>query len=148
MTPLIDVAFQLIIFFILAGSFASLDVVHLMVPTLYGDRPIEVMRLPDKVVINVPPYSPAEATARPGEARAWLLSGLAIRPGDTGGLLRRLQRERQSFAASAGGGRDLQVEVRADRSIDFSDVAPVLSAVAQAGFQRVHYVAYASDDDR
>jgi hypothetical protein len=142
MTPLIDVTVLVISFFILAGTFASLDAVGLTVPTVHGNRPVEVIRRGDKLVINVPPLvRPAGAAAAnavqagAAEARSYVIGGEIIRPGDTATLIDRLKQEREFLAgkmSSAAAARQVQVEVRA--------------AVGQAGFAQVHYVAYGSPD--
>ena len=149
MTPLIDVTVLVISFFILAGTFASLDAIQLTVPTVHGNRPVEVMRQGDKLVINVPPLARISGAAgQPSEARSYVVSGEMIRPGDTARLVERLKLERKVLSDGRAGAAGVQVEVRADKSVEFTEIAPVLAAVGQAGFGRVHYVAYGSSDGK
>jgi len=155
MTPLIDVTFLLMVFFILAGSFASLDAVRLAVPKLYDTAVLDELKLANKAVINIPPHSleqVKEDGKLQGKAASWQLSTARIRPGDTTRLVSELRAARADFAdrkAKDPGLADteFQVEVRADRGVYYSEVTPVLSAITQAGFARVHYVAYTSMDE-
>ena len=147
MTPLIDVTVLVISFFILAGTFASLDAIQLTVPTVHGNQPVQITRMGDKLVINVPPRAHSAAgAAQVAEARSYIIGGAIISPGDTGTLIDRLKQEREILASARSGGPNatVPVEVRADKNVDFMEIAPVLSAVGQAGFSQVHYVAYGS----
>ncbi|MFW6145973.1 MAG: ExbD/TolR family protein [Planctomycetota bacterium] len=153
LTGLIDVTFQLIIFFVLAGTFASAERMDLKPPTLEGSEHVADLKLPHSVVVQVAPYPPeriAEAGALRGAAAAWRVGPTELVPHDTAGLLAALTRARRAFAARAGEAAVLEVEVRADRSILYSEVEPVLACVERAGFGRVHYVALGSTvkDDR
>ncbi|NLF29855.1 MAG: hypothetical protein GX591_03080 [Planctomycetes bacterium] len=148
LTGLIDVTFQLIIFFVLAGTFAAAERMDLTPPTLEGTEHLADLKLPAPLVVQVAPYPPeriAEADILRGAASIWRVGAAELPPGDTAGLLAALRRAREAFAARAGDGAALEVEVRADRSILYSQVEPVLACVAQAGFERVHYVAMGSE---
>jgi len=152
LTPLIDVTFQLIIFFILAGTFASLDRVDLEVPTLAGTEQLADLKLPNKAVVHVAPYPAERRAADPaltGPAAYWQIGAVQIAPGDTEGLIAELSRARSAFRQRRAGGRvdedaQFHVEVRADKSVWYSQVQPVLVCIAHAGFSRVHYVAFGS----
>jgi biopolymer transport protein ExbD len=147
MTPLIDVTVLVISFFILAGTFASIDAIQHTVPTVHGNQPVQIARMGDKLVINVPPRA-ASGTASPvAEARSYIIGGQIISPGDTATLIDRLKQEREMIAAARAGAA-VPVEVRADKNVDFMEIAPVLSAVGQAGFSQVHYVAYGSPQNQ
>ncbi len=149
MTPLIDVTVLLMSFFIMAGTFAALDAIELTVPTVHGDRPVEVFHQGDRLVINVPPMSAGanRAGLLPVQAQAFIINGQAFSPADTPSLVDHLKREREKYGSPDGAATEkLQVEVRADKQIDFSEVAPILSAVGQAGFAKVNYVAYGSGE--
>jgi biopolymer transport protein ExbD len=151
MTPMIDVTFQLTLFFLLAGTFASLDSSRLSVPSVYDERMLADLKLRNKAVVNIPPYSEKEIQANPslkGMAESWKVSTVTIQR-NPDRLVRELQQARAQFEdrkakEPALAGMEFQVEVRADRSIQYSQVAPVLVAISKAGFPRVHYVATAS----
>ena len=148
LTGMIDVTFQLIIFFVLAGTFASAERMALTPPTLEGTEHVADLKLPASVVVQVAPYPPeriAQADALRGAALIWRVGAVELTPGDTAGLQAALGEARRAFAARAGEGAELEVEVRADRSILYSQVEPVLAGVGRAGFDRVHYVAMGSE---
>jgi biopolymer transport protein ExbD len=149
LTPLVDVTFQLIIFFILAGTLASQDRVDLDVPTLAGTADLADLNLPHKTVIHVAPH-PADRRAVDqalrGPAAYWQVGSVRLAAGDTAGLTEELIRARAAFRRRRGAGEgEFQVEVRGDRSVWYSQVEPVLVSVAEAGFARVHYVAIGSE---
>lgn len=154
MTPMIDVTFQLIIFFILAGSFASLDLIRLDVPELHDPNPIAELQLSNKVVVNIPPYPPEEIEAEPhkkGRAKEWQVRNERPRVGAVEELARVLRLARANFDAGKAKrtqltDTELEVELRADQSVRYEDVAPALVAITQAGFSRVHYVAYSAPE--
>lgn len=152
LTPMIDVAFQLIIFFILAGTFASMDKVSLEAPTLASTKRLDDLKLPYKAVVHVLPHTPEAIAADAfltGQAATWRIGPIMILAGDSRKLTEELTRARDNFAKRKAGDAALaaatfQVEVRADKSVLYSQVKPVLEGVAAAGFQRVHYVAVGS----
>jgi biopolymer transport protein ExbD len=152
LTSMIDVTFQLTIFFLLTGTFVSLEAARLNVPSVHDERTLADLNLPHKVIVNVPPYSQKEILADPslkGMAESWKVSTDTIRL-DPDQLVRELQMARTQFEAvkakdPALAGEEFQVEVRADRTVYYSEVAPVLAAIRTAGFPRVHYVAVAAN---
>jgi biopolymer transport protein ExbD len=112
MTPMIDVVFLLIIFFLVSSHLAQQETqLELDLPTaLTGDESTEAKT--ERVTINLK----ADGTLLLGAGEATL-----------GELPTRLAYERQQA--------DLPVEIRirADQSIPFGDVKPVLVACAKAG---------------
>lgn len=147
MTPMIDVTFQLIIFFILAGSFASLDAAKLTVPAVFGTDNLQELELPGKLVINVVPFPQDQATGREGIAQYWQISTERVPVGNSSRLVEILNNARLAFVDRQSRDPSLadtqfQVEIRCDKRIHYSQIQPVLSAVAEAGIRRVHYVAF------
>jgi len=154
MTGMIDVTFLLIVFFILAGSFASLDAVPLEVPAVYDPAPLADVKLPYKAVVNLTPYTReaiAADAALTGRAAAWQVSTVRIAPGEVGRLGQVLREARAAFRERRDAGqvpadKQFEIELRADRSLDYGEVAPVVATIARAGFSRVHYVAYSTPE--
>jgi len=118
MTPMIDVVFLLIIFFLVSSHLAKQEVqLELDLPQAEsGNEPLE-SRTP-RVTVNVLPS---------GEAQ------LAGEPVGIGELSRRLEQERNQA------GRDLEVRIRADRGAPYRFVEPVLLSCAQAGIWNVTF---------
>ncbi len=119
MTPLIDMAFLLIVFFVLVGQVASAEFVALALPRTASNaakRPDDAQR----VVVNVVP-------AVDGGAAAYRLGKREFEPGADG--LRSLS---EALAQAMRGKPGLEVNVRADRATAYGWVKPAMDAVADA----------------
>ena len=121
MTPMIDVTFLLIIFFITSSHLQQQEAqVELDLPSAdSGNEPIQSDA--PRVTINVLT-----------DGRVMLGSDTAAGEELTGRI--RFERERQQRAGQA-----LEVHIRADRSVDYQIVEPVLLACAEAGVWRVTF---------
>jgi biopolymer transport protein ExbD len=125
MTPMIDVVFLLIIFFLVSSHLARqenrlqlpLPVAESGVETVYDQRP--------RVTINV---------LADGQV---LLAGRKV---DPRALQQRLARE------VARVGQDLEIRIRADRSVAYRFVGPILAAAARAGIWKITFAVVRSQD--
>jgi biopolymer transport protein ExbD len=118
MTPMIDVVFQLIIFFLLSSHLAKQEQqLPLPLPAAASGMAEAVDARP-RLTVNVLADGTLMVASRP------------ISPDD----LVRLLRERQ-----AAHGDDLEVRIRGDRSVLYSRVEPVLLACVKAGIWNVAY---------
>lgn len=137
MTPMIDCTFLLIIFFMLATQLASENYVQMKLPDPDNNVAKEYEGL-DKVIVNVVPYSDREISEKPslaGAAKAYKLSVSAFGKQDIDKLVRRLtqeRREREQGTKAAGKTGDFVVELRADRSVHYTEIEPVLQALQRA----------------
>ena len=118
MTPMIDVVFLLIIFFLVSSHLARQES-QLPLPLPTADSGEEVVENRDRVVVNLL-----------GDG-SMQLSGRAV---DADELGRRLANE------VASGKTDLEVRIRSDRNVAFRFVQPILLAISQA---RVNNVTFA-----
>ncbi|MCL4204507.1 MAG: biopolymer transporter ExbD [Pirellulaceae bacterium] len=127
MTPMIDVVFLLIIFFLVSSHLAKQEVqMPLPLPTAAnGARPVETAAR--RLTINVL-----------GDGRL-LLAG---KPVETDELRQRLA------AARAESGADLEVRVRGDRTVAYRHVESILLACARAGIWNVAFAVYRPEDVR
>ena len=119
LTPLIDMAILLIVFFVLVGQVASAEFVELSLPRTASDapgRPGDAQRL----VVNVVP-------ARDGGAAAYRLGRREFGP-DAAGLAALSATLAEAIKAKPA----LEVNVRADRATAYSWVRPAMDAVADA----------------
>jgi len=118
MTPMIDVVFLLIIFFLVSSHLAKQEVqLELDLPTASsGESPPEETR--PRVTVNVLPDGNV------------LLAGGAVSPEE---LERRLETER----AESGG--NLEVRIRGHRRVPYQFVEPILLACSQAGVWNVTF---------
>jgi biopolymer transport protein ExbD len=125
MTPMIDVVFQLIIFFLVTSHFARQEA-HLPLPLPAADS-AAALKDDDapRLVINVT----ADGTL--------LFSGRSLAPSD---LQQRLAERMAEL------GKDVEVRIRADRSVPYQHIEPVLLACASAGIWNVNYAVYRRED--
>lgn len=121
MTPLIDVVFLLIIFFLVSSHLARQETqLELDLPTAASGREAAVESRP-RLSVNVLP-----------DGRIMLGSTETL-PGD---IARRLQYERNQT------GDDLEVRIRADRSVPYGIVEPILTACAESGIWNVNFAVF------
>ena len=146
--PLVDVAFLMILFFILTSQLASSAISPVELPSPTGSVAIEASKIKDahKVIVNI--VSAAEGkglsdSARSEAAREYLVDGEPVRVGDRLRLTelfrdRLAAAQRAPAAAPKEGEQGLLMIVRGDWRVSYSDVEPVLTAAAQAGISRMN----------
>lgn len=127
MTPMIDVVFLLIIFFLVSSHLAKQESqMELPLPIAEsGSTPDDVENR--RVTVNVQ------------EDGQLVLAGRPIRRGQ-------LQQRLQDAAMVAGG--ELEVRIRSDRHVDYGSVEPILIACARAGVWDVTFAVYRPEDVR
>jgi biopolymer transport protein ExbD len=125
MTPMIDVTFLLIIFFLLSSHLAQQETqLELDLPMAASGRQAVDDERP-RLSVNV-------------EADGSVMLGSTETPPQE--MSRRLRIERERL------GDDLEVRVRADRSVPYSTVEPILLACADAGIWNVTFAVFKRDD--
>jgi biopolymer transport protein ExbD len=121
MTPMIDVVFQLIIFFLLSSHLAKQET---------------------QLQLPLPAAESGETDSDDGRARltvnvladgTLLVAGHAISPAELATLL--LKRKEVH-------GEDLEVRIRCDRSVPYARVEPILLACAKAGIWKISYAVF------
>ena len=150
MTPLIDVTFQLIIFFMLVNNIVSEQTVDLLPPQLDDSRTRQIEEGESQLLINVAPatYNLADRKEKPlvhdGKAQFVLIGFDRFDVGDMAGMAESIKNELVKNPS-------VKIIIRADSAIYYDDVQLVLAAVAQAyGLlpdnvkpdRNVHLVAY------
>ncbi len=147
MTPLIDVTFLLIIFFMIISNFISEQSVEMIVPRLTESTARE-LESPRRVVVNVAPkpYNPGD---RADEPLAWPSQAHWVEVDARRFDMSRLEEVTAVLdfafkrAPRDGDGNSLlEVLLRADAALQYDQVAPVLTAIAGAGIDKVHMVSY------
>ena len=125
MTPMIDVVFLLIIFFLVSSHLAKQEA-QMELPLPVADSSVEpTTSQTPRITVNV---------LREGEL---LLAGRRVLPQE---LTSRL-RERVTGVDGA-----LEVRIRGDRRVVYGDVEPVMLACAEAGVWDVTFAVYRSED--
>jgi biopolymer transport protein ExbD len=121
MTPMIDVTFLLIIFFLLSSRLAQQETqLELDLPTAASGRQAVDDERP-RLSVNVRPDGSV------------MLGSTQTQPEE---MVRRLQIERDRL------GSDLEVRIRADRSVPYDAVEPILLACADAGIWNVTFAVF------
>ena len=127
MTPMIDVTFQLIIFFLLSSRLAQQETqMELDLPAAASGRDAVEDGRP-RLIVNLS-----------ADGRVMLGSTQTPREEMAGRL--RIERERL--------GDDLEVRVRADRSVPYRVVAPILLACAEVGIWNVTFAVVEKVENR
>ena len=142
LTPMIDVVFQMIIFFIIAGRIASDEIAQLKLPDPTESQALKVdeTQTPNRVIVNVVSADadqPGGDPIRARMAKSYVIGGRHIDVEDTEALLYALEDRKKSSKEPD----EFVVEVRADRRVSFSEVQPVLVATAKAKIQRMNLAA-------
>ena len=127
MTPLIDVVFQLIIFFLVSSHLAKQEVqLELPLPTaVSGQEPVEV-DVP-RVTINV--IAEDQLT----------LNGRTVAVGELRERLEAIRRDE---------GEDVEVRIRSARDVPYRQIEPILLACARAGVWNVKFAVYRAEETR
>lgn len=128
LTSMLDVVFQLIVFFLLITNFTSAELPELEVPDPIQSTARESEERA-KITINVLPDEVSSGQA--GRIRVGLLD---LAPGDYGRLTDMLQLE---FKKNP----EVEIDLRADISVHYSQVQPVMEAITNAGIGRINLVA-------
>jgi len=147
MTPLIDVTFQLIIFFMLVNNIIAEETVPMIVPELDQAKTRQVEEM-ERVVVNVAPadYSrdermdePLDWDGVPSEVRVGIQS---FSLDDMRGVTEAIRDAVARGPKTPEGDSELEVLLRADAAIRYQEVQPVMAAISQANVGTIHLVAY------
>ncbi|MEM8781431.1 MAG: biopolymer transporter ExbD [Planctomycetota bacterium] len=144
MTPLIDVTFLLIVFFMLVSNIVANESVPMVVPRVDDPKTRELGEV-EKVVVNIAPATFSGDTRlvspldHPGTARFVQVGvGDRFEMNNLAGLTATLERE---VAARPG----VEVLLRADAALYYDQVQPVMDAITAAGVGVVNLVALMPD---
>ena len=128
MAPMIDVVFQLLIFFSLVSTFAAAEAISLELPNPERSQ-AQNAKIVDKVVINC---RPAEDHEEPGDVL------YSIGPN----VPEPLERISERLAAAAAGNPQLKVIIRADKRLSYEKVRRVMQIVADNRIENMSLVAH------
>jgi biopolymer transport protein ExbD len=121
MTPLVDVVFLLIIFFMAAAQFQKDET--------------QKVDLPEAEKAQMPPASPAmRLTINVVLPDVILVQGEHMAPGGLAAVIRRAR-----AAALEAGKESLEVKIRGDRDVDWGLIQPILLACANNGVWKVAF---------
>ena len=141
MTPMIDVTFQLIIFFIIAGQIVSDELAALKVPRPTETMAREEFNADDHIIVNI--VSSAGDTDEEGPdaslAKYWQVNTEKIEDLD----IERLKEEMRKIYdhISEADRPTFAVEIRGDYRVQYGDIETVLLAAAEVGIPRMNITA-------
>ncbi len=127
MTPMIDVVFLLIIFFLVSSHLAKQEAQMQLPLPVAESGSLDAETESRRVTINVL------------DDGRLLLAGRAVRPTE---LVERL-RDR-----IVNEGSDLEVRIRSDRTVEYRYVEPIMLACARSGIWNVTFAVYRPEDVR
>lgn len=120
MTPMIDIVFNLLIFFILTSQFTQLEIEQVNLPVSFAAKPKQISEYRNVVINLVDPDAPKCVVL--GQQVDYL-----VREDDN-----ELSAMLKDFKESLGEGEPLNVILRADEMIPYEAVASVMLGVARA----------------
>ena len=139
-TPLIDVVFQLIIFFMLVNNIVSREVVEMVVPSLEEPK-TKQMAEENRVIVSV---APREFSGNARSPDPLMFSGTAqyVQVGSQEFPMSQLSQVTNELKRIRSQRPDVKVILRADTALYYEEVQPVMAAVTGAGIETVDLVAY------
>jgi len=121
MTPMIDVVFLLIIFFLVSSHLAKQEVqMQLPLPDARSGTQAEDSQLP-RLVVNISAGGQIQMAGRQ----------LTLEQ-----FQERLVKRREKY------GQDLEVRIRSDRSVPYRNISPVMRRCAETGIWNVTFAVY------
>ncbi len=124
-TPLLDIVFLLIIFFLLVTNFSAAELPDLDPPDP-DESQAKDRRAENRVVVNVIP-EPSD----PENVQKLRVGAQDVPAGEYSRLTKLLQQESDK----------VRIDLRADGSLPYTAIRPVMAAIAEAGIQRINMVA-------
>jgi biopolymer transport protein ExbD len=120
LTPMIDMTFLLVVFFILVSRITSVEQIPLQLPSPFDPASNPAPEAP-RLVVNIPGDDYGEASGVVYDQQVYELDddGLDLLAGAVATRLEAMP--------------ELQVNLRADRRVPYESVAPVMNALATAG---------------
>ncbi len=122
LTPLIDVVFQLLVFFMLTSSFTA-PALQLLLPQLEAE---DAGRVPEALLVEIEP------------AGGLYLNGQRLEREEIKAFVEGERQAEQSVEAAA---------IRADGKAPYERVLEVMQALSEAGIQQIHFV-YEPEEQR
>ena len=147
MTPLIDVTFQLIIFFMLVNNIIAEENVDMLVPNLEQPRTRELGEV-DKVTINVAPQEYDRTDRTSGNPLNFPGDAMFVQIGQEKYGIDQLGQMVESLKQSKAANSEVEVLLRADAALYYKSIQPVMDAINSAGISTVNLVAVIPDENR
>jgi len=150
MTPLIDVTFQLIIFFMLVNNIIAEENVEMMVPDLEQPKTRELGEV-EKVTVNIAPLDYNREDRASGNPLNFPGDAAYVQMGsDTNNKIPidNLAAVVDALKVEKKKNPDVEVLLRADAALYYKSIQPVMDAINSAGISTVNLVAVIPDENR
>ncbi|MEE9211665.1 MAG: biopolymer transporter ExbD [Phycisphaeraceae bacterium] len=147
LTPLIDVVFLLIVFFMLVSNIIAEEAVEMVVPRLDDPKTSELGEV-HRITVNVAPqpYSADRLRGNPldfaGEAYEVKVGLQSFAIDDMAGVIAALEDAVAKGPTDKQGNSTVEVVLRADAALYYDAVQPVMQAITQAGIGKVNLAAF------
>ncbi len=146
MTPMIDVTFQLIIFFILAGQMASAELAQLVLHKPVGSMAQKPEDMPiNRVIVNISSAATSETDKSnvAQQAKELQIGTVKLSPHQRDLIVAELKKHRELWRAKAPPAQkeEFFIEIRADYRVAYSEVEPVMLAAAEAEIPKMNITA-------
>lgn len=149
-TPLVDVTFNLILYFVLTSTIQTAAMAMVYPPAVLesqskgrdvvaGGEQSVIINIVSKKFGDGKDDSPLSA-----EAERYEVGGTPIRIGDVDAL-EKLLKNRQEAIKNSPVFKDFYLEVRADRRVSYANIEPVLLAAARAKIEKMNITALMKD---
>ena len=143
LTPLIDVVFLLIIFFMLVNQIVAERNVKMVVPAPTDPNTRQLSEDDRPIVVNIAPQPYTGETrpsplAHPGRAAFVQVGSQRFPVGALGDLTAALQAEQAARP-------EAQVVLRGDMALFYEEVQPVMEAVRASGIERIDLAAFTEE---
>ena len=145
MTPMIDVVFQLIIFFMLVNQIIAEESVEMVVPELDEPKTRE-MGEENRLTVNVVPH-PYGSERNPGELNI-IGEASNVRVGLNDFAIEDLDKITATLKDAKAQNPNIEILLRADAGLFYDAVQPVMQSIASAGIETVNLVAFLPEDQR
>lgn len=144
MTPMIDVVFQLLIFFMLTNQIVAEESVEMIVPKLDDPKTVELGR-ENRVTVNLipadylPKRNPGDLAGVSGHVAMVKIGLSQFKPSDHQAITAAMREVKAR-------NKDIEVLLRADAATYYDEIQPVLQAIASANITKVNLVAYMPEE--
>ena len=143
-TPLIDVVFLLIIFFMLVNNINADQRPEMIVPELDEPQARKLDPDIDRVVVNVKPVE-FDRESRQGNHLAISGQARSVKVGLREYQIGNLSAVRDDLEQAKQRNPEVEVLLRADSALYYDEVQPVLQAITGAGIKKVNLVTYTEE---
>ena len=136
-TSMMDLVLNLLTFFVLVSNFAAASLPQLSPPDPAHSKAVPEDS-PNMVTLNIVPYLENDGSPSPGHegmAKEYKFGAAEVIPTTAMGELA------VALAKEIQKSKDVQINLRADKSLRYDQISPVMRVIKEAGISRVNVIA-------